>query len=99
LDSSSGLAAGGVSVLFNCRRILSLSFKGLIMTERKVDVLNTAGKVLHTYPITIGASNASPKDADYEKEALSTAKTAKLVPDAEFASLTARMHVAASPHA
>ena len=69
------------------------------MIERKVDVFNKAGKVLHTYPITIGASNASPKDADYEKEALSAAKAAKLVPDAEFPSLTARIQVAASPRA
>jgi hypothetical protein len=62
------------------------------MTERKVDVMDRTGKVLHTYPITIGASNASPKDADYEQQALSAAKTAKLVPDSDFASLKARMH-------
>jgi hypothetical protein len=65
------------------------------MAERKVDVMDKAGKVLHTYPITLGASNISPKDADYEKEALSAARTAKLVPDADFASLKTRMHTAA----
>jgi hypothetical protein len=43
--------------------------------------MDKAGKVLHTYPITLGASNTSPKDADYEKEALSAARTAKLVPE------------------
>jgi hypothetical protein len=65
------------------------------MAERKVDVMDNAGKVLHTYPITLGASNTSPKDADYEKEALSAARTAKLVPEADFAHLKTRMHTAA----
>ena len=40
------------------------------MTERKVDVMDKTGKVLHTYPITIGTSNPSPKDVDFEKAAL-----------------------------
>jgi hypothetical protein len=63
------------------------------MSERKVDVMDKTGKVLHTYPITIGAStNPSPKDADYEKAALSAAKSAHLVPDADFVSLRAHMH-------
>ena len=31
------------------------------MTERKVDVMDKTGKVLYTYPITIGTSNPSPK--------------------------------------
>jgi len=66
------------------------------MTERKVDVMDRAGKVLHTYPITLGAAAPAPRDADYEKAALNAAKTAKLVPDADFASLKTRMHVAAN---
>ena len=64
------------------------------MTERKVDVMDKTGKVLHTYPITIGALNPSAKDADYEKAALSAARTAKLVPEVDFASLKTRMHTA-----
>ena len=65
------------------------------MTERKVDVMDKTGKVLHTYPITIDPLNTSPKDADYEKAALSAARTAKLVPEPDFASLKTRMHAAA----
>jgi hypothetical protein len=34
------------------------------MTEREVDVMDKTGKVLHTYPITIGTLNPSPKDAE-----------------------------------
>jgi hypothetical protein len=40
------------------------------MTERKVDVMDRAGKVLHTYPITLTVTNPMPRDADYEKAAL-----------------------------
>ena len=65
------------------------------MTERKVDVMDKAGKVLHTYPITLGVSNASPKDADYERAARSAARTAKLVPEPDFAGLKTRMHAVA----
>ena len=54
------------------------------MTERKVDVMDRSGKVLCTYAITIGALNPPPKDADYETAALSTARAAKLVPEADF---------------
>jgi hypothetical protein len=66
------------------------------MSERKVDVLDKAGKVLHTYPITLDASNTHPKDADYEKAALAAARTAKLVPDADFGHLKAHLHAAAA---
>jgi len=62
------------------------------MTERKVDVMDKTGKVLHTYPITIAGSNPPPKDADYEKAALGAAKTAKLVPESDFAGLKTRVH-------
>lgn len=65
------------------------------MTERKVDVMDRTGKVLHTYPITLGAPDTSPKDADYEKAALNAAKSAKLVPEADFSSLKTRVHMAA----
>ena len=65
------------------------------MIERKVDVMDKTGKVLHTYPITLGVSNPSPRDADYEEAALGAARVAKLVPDPDFASLRTRMHKAA----
>jgi hypothetical protein len=51
-------------------------------------------KVLHTYPITIGTLNPSPKHADYEKAALSAARSAKLVPGSDFATLNTRVHTA-----
>jgi hypothetical protein len=65
--------------------------KEIIVTKRKVDVMDKDGKVLHTYPVTIGVSDPWPKDADYEKAALSAAKVAKLVPESEFASLKTRL--------
>ena len=73
------------------------------MTERMVDVMDKTGKVLHTYPISLSASNPSlesssptAQDAHYEKAALSAARTAKLVPEADFASLRTRVHQAAA---
>ena len=71
------------------------------MTERKVDVMDKTGKVLHTYPISLSASSPRagatmpwPRDVDYEKAAFSAAKTAKLVPESDFASLRMRVHQA-----
>jgi hypothetical protein len=72
------------------------------MTERMVDVMDKTEKVLHNYPISlstssppIGATMPWPRDAaDYEKAALSAAKTAKLVPESDFASLKTRVHQA-----
>ena len=70
------------------------------MTERMVDVMDKTGKVLHTHPISLSAPNAPmgpwPRDADYEKAALSAAITAKLVPEPDFASLKARVHQTAA---
>jgi hypothetical protein len=68
--------------------------EGVVMTERKVDVMNKAGKILHTYPIVLGASIVSPNVVDYENAALGAAKTAKLVPESEFGSLKTRVHPA-----
>jgi hypothetical protein len=68
------------------------------MTERMVDVMDKTGKVLHTYPISLsptGAPSATspwPLDADYVEAALSAARTAKLVPESDFASLRTRFH-------
>jgi hypothetical protein len=62
------------------------------MVERLVDVLDGSGAVLHTYPITIESSDAAD-DAAYKAKALEAAAHGRLVPDAELATLTARMHV------
>jgi hypothetical protein len=64
------------------------------MTERKVDVMDRAGKILHTYPVTLPASIAHPTDNDYEKAALAEAHKTKLVPDIDAAHLKAKMHAA-----
>jgi hypothetical protein len=63
------------------------------MAERLVDVVDSTNTVVHTYPITIGASGDVPKDDQYEKKASEAAAHAELVPDADLKSLTARMHV------
>ena len=65
------------------------------MNERKVDVMDRTGKVVHTYPISLGVSSVSPNDADYEKAALRSAKIAKLVPESDFAGLKIRLHTPA----
>jgi hypothetical protein len=72
------------------------------MTERMVDVVDQTGKVLHTYSIALTAhlnpsvgASSPVRDTDYEKAALSAAKTAKLVPESEFARLRTRVHQAA----
>ena len=63
--------------------------------------MDKTGKVLHTYSISLSASSAPvgttspwPRDADYEKAALSAARTAKLVRESDFASLKTRVHEA-----
>jgi hypothetical protein len=73
------------------------------MTERMVDVMDQTGKVLHTYPIALTAhlnpsvgASGPVLDTDYEKAALSAAKTAKLVPDSDFGSLKTRVHQTAA---
>jgi hypothetical protein len=93
---------GKIDPLSGCRPILHgrcvvfiSHLKEFVMTERNVDVMDRTGKILQTYPITIGASNPSPKDADYQKAALSAARAAKLVSEPDFASLTTRVHTPA----
>jgi hypothetical protein len=72
------------------------------MTERMVDVMDQTGKSRHTYPIALTAhlnpsvvASSLVWDTDYEKAALSAAKTAKLVPDSDFGSLKTSVHQAA----
>jgi hypothetical protein len=55
------------------------------MTQRLVDVLDRSGKVLHTYPITLGEPADGANDAAYEAKALEAAAHSHLVPDAELA--------------
>jgi hypothetical protein len=91
-----------VSILMAGVPISFSILRSFFMTERMVDVMDKTGKVLHTYPISLSASNpslgaSSPavQDTHYEKAALSAARTAKLVPEADFVSLKTRVHQAA----
>lgn len=63
------------------------------MAERLVDVLDSRGAVIHIYPITLGKSGDESKDSAYETKALEAAAHGRLVPDAQLASLSARIHV------
>lgn len=63
------------------------------MAERLVDVLNSKGMVIHTYPITLDESGGAASDAEYEAKALEAAAHGQLVPNTELGSLTARIHV------
>jgi hypothetical protein len=63
------------------------------MAERLVDVLDSNGMVIHTYPITLDESGGDVSDAEYQAKALEAAAHGQLVPDAELGSLTARMHL------
>lgn len=68
------------------------------MVERLVDVLDHNGTVIHTYPITLEASENGANDTKYEAKALEAAAHGQLVPDAELKTLTARMHVGRGGH-
>ncbi|MCW3476299.1 hypothetical protein [Limobrevibacterium gyesilva] len=61
------------------------------MTERVVDVLDKSGTVLHTYSITVGVPNSSPKDIAFQTVALKAAAKADLVPEGDLVDLRARM--------
>jgi hypothetical protein len=63
------------------------------MSQRLVDVLDSSGAVLHTYPVTLGELGDAADDSHYEAKALEAAAHGHLVPDAELASLKARIHV------
>ncbi len=63
------------------------------MTERLVDVLNQQETVLHTFPITVKASETDTSDARFEDKALSASAHAQLVPTEDLEKLSARMHV------
>jgi hypothetical protein len=61
--------------------------------ERLVDVLDSSGTVIHTYPITLGQPGDEVDDAAYEAKALEAAAHGRLVSDAELRSLSARIHI------
>ena len=63
------------------------------MEERLVDVLDSRGAVIHTYPVTLGQSGNESNDSAYETKALEAAAHGRLVPDAQLASLSSRIHV------
>lgn len=62
------------------------------MEERLVDIFDSNGQILHTYPVTLGDEHGTRGDADFLAKALEAAAHGQLVPDAELAGLTARMH-------
>jgi hypothetical protein len=74
------------------------------MAERLVDVLDSSGSVIHTYPVTLGEVGNEvgnevgheATEAEYLAKALAAAASGQLVPDAELGGLTARIHVARS---
>ena len=61
------------------------------MAERLVDVERQGLELLHTFPVTV----SSPDDDEdaFKQKALEAAGNAKLVPNEELGSLTAKMHV------
>ena len=62
------------------------------MAERLVDV-KAGERAVHTFPVTKSERPAEPGDEGFKKKALEAAANAKVVPDKELASLSARMHV------
>ncbi|WP_424134956.1 DUF2934 domain-containing protein [Roseomonas chloroacetimidivorans] len=62
------------------------------MKERLVDILDSNGLPIHTYPIMLDGSDGAATEARYMAKALEAAAHGQLVPDAELGSLTAQMH-------
>jgi hypothetical protein len=60
------------------------------ITERLIDIVNRNGAPVHTYPITL---DTDAPDAAFEAKALEAAKFGDLLPAAELAGLTTRMHI------
>ena len=63
------------------------------MAERLVDILNSHGTVIHTYPVSLDPSVCADDDAHYLAKALEAAAYGKLVDAAELPALSARLHV------
>ena len=63
------------------------------MDGRLVDVMDSNGVAIHTYPITLDESGGAATEDQFKAKALEAAAHGQLVPDAELGNLTARMHV------
>lgn len=63
------------------------------MLERLVDIEKQGGGVLHTFPVTIRNPAAETDEEAFKGKALEAAGYAKLVPNDELETLTAKMHV------
>ncbi len=63
------------------------------MAERLVDVLNSHGTVIHTYPVTLDPSGCADDDARFLAKALEAAAYGRLVSIADLPGLSARLHV------
>ena len=61
------------------------------MPERLVDIERKGEELLHTFPVTV--SCPSDDEEAFKQKALEAAGYAKLVPNEELESLTAKMHV------
>lgn len=61
------------------------------MAERLVDV-KTGERLLHTFPVTTNDRTAETGDEGFKKKALEAAAHAKVVPNEELETLSARMH-------
>ena len=57
------------------------------MEKRLVDVLDSKGLVIHTYPITLDESGGAATEVQFKAKALEAAAHGQLVPDAELGSL------------
>jgi len=62
------------------------------MKEKLVDVTNGHGTVLHTYPVTLPASDDA-EGTKYEVKALEAAALGQLVSNLELETLTSSLHV------
>lgn len=62
------------------------------MPEKLVDV-KAGERLLHTFPVRAGDRTAEPREEDFKRKALEAAANAKVVPNEELDSLSARMHV------
>jgi len=62
------------------------------MPEKLVDV-KAGERLLHTFPVRTGDGTGEPREEDFKKKALEAAANAKVVPNEELESLSARMHV------
>jgi hypothetical protein len=66
------------------------------MREQLVDVIDSFGNVVHTYPVALPDLGTVIDEAGYEAKALEAACFGRLVPDKELGTLRAKMHIARS---